>query len=182
MLAPLSVGATAGAQRSSGVSPVRRATRASILGPISTLSWNAKTNIGPSLTGEDFVRSSELALDRPPDTKKRGQDAPRLCRRPDAHERKLGRAEGHTDQIGSGFAVFEAVGQITKRECFGARQCFIARLTVCENAWKVCNLGDPATVFFALEFDCEMHRESGWDCCNVAPTLVRDLTRMRQQP
>jgi len=32
--------------KSSGVSPVRRAIRASILGPISSLSWNAKTMSG----------------------------------------------------------------------------------------------------------------------------------------
>ena len=59
--------------RSSGVSPLCSAMRATILGLISSRSWKAKTRLGQPGRGEDLVRAG-LALDRPADAQKCGED------------------------------------------------------------------------------------------------------------
>src|SRR2546425_9833606 len=71
-------------QRSSGFSPACFAILASILGPISSESRNAKTKSGPTVSSKDLVRAGFL-LDTPAESYQGREHPPSLSRFPLTH-------------------------------------------------------------------------------------------------
>jgi hypothetical protein len=74
---------------------------------------------------------------------------------------ELGCAKRNANEIGSGLAMLEAIGEHTESERLGMGNRFIARRAVGEDALQVGNLGDPTTIFFAVDFDSQMHAVLG---------------------
>jgi hypothetical protein len=69
----------------------------------------------------------------------------------------LGSAEGNADEIGTGFPMLEAIGENAERKGLDVRDRLIARCPVGEDTLEVRDLGDPATIVFAVNFEGEMH-------------------------
>jgi hypothetical protein len=54
-------------------------------------------------------------------------------------------------------AVIEPICQYAKRECLRLGLRLLHRVTVDEHTWQLLDLGDPPTVFLALDFHLESH-------------------------
>ena len=67
------------------------------------------------------------------------------------------RLERDVEKLGGLFPVFETFGDHAERQGLDAGYRFITILSVAQHAGQSGNLGDPATVFFAFEFDRESH-------------------------
>ena len=70
---------------------------------------------------------------------------------------ELRRAKRNADEVGARLAMLEAIGQDPERECLSVGDGFIARCPIGEDSLEVGNLGDPATILFAIDFKGEMH-------------------------
>lgn len=127
-------------------------------------------HIRPTIARQYLMRATELTLDRPPDTKKRGQNAPRLGGRPRSHFELLGSAKRDAYEVRTRLTMVEAVSEIAKRQGLCAGKSFIARLPIGQNARKVGDLGDPASIVLAFQVDSEVHGSSCGHGLNLART------------
>jgi hypothetical protein len=67
------------------------------------------------------------------------------------------RLEGDVEELGGRFPVLQAFGNDAERKCLDDGHCFITILPIAQHAGQSGNLGNPATVLFAFEFDREGH-------------------------
>jgi len=67
------------------------------------------------------------------------------------------RPERDVEELGGLFPVLEAFGDYAERQGLDAGYRCITILPAAQHAWQSGNLRDPATVFFAFEFDHESH-------------------------
>lgn len=77
------------------------------------------------------------------------------------YAKELRCAERNADEIGPGFAMLEAIGQHAERESLGVGNRLIARGAIGQDALEVGDLGDPAAILFAVDFDGEVHADWG---------------------
>lgn len=66
-------------------------------------------------------------------------------------------AKRNANEVGAGLPVLEAIGQNSEGEGLGVGNRLVARGAVGENALEIGDLGDPAAIVFAIEFEGEMH-------------------------
>ena len=117
--------------------------------------------VRPPVASEGFMGTG-LALDAPANAEERGEHTSGAGGRPGCHERtplwkELGGAEGNADEVGTGLAMLEAVGEDAEGKRLGVGNRFVARCPVGEDALEVGDLGDPPAILFAIDFESEMH-------------------------
>ena len=117
--------------------------------------------VRPSVAGEGLVGAG-LALDAPANAEERSEHTSGAGGRPGCHERtplwrELGGAEGNADEVGTGLAVLEAIGEDAEGERLSVGNRFVARCPVGEDALEVGHLGDPPAILFPVDFESEMH-------------------------
>lgn len=128
------------------------ATRASIRGPISSLSWNDQVKSAypalPNSRCEPFTRfSRQPALRRAASTCLALTDGQRLKR-----------PEGDVREIRSGhLPLLEPIGQYPQGKRLRRALRLLGGQPVDENPGKLQNIGDPTPILLALELDREPH-------------------------
>lgn len=170
----------ADSHRSSGRRPVRRAIRASMRGPISSPSWNAKTTSGQPFALQHSVRSA-LTLHAPADAQERTQDD-RGARRGQSGTRSSG-GSNELDRVDGArvLAVLDPVRDDPEREGLHGGDRLGGVDAVGHHARQLKNLGQPSAVGLEVDLAGQPHASSVVRWHVVATTLPERADKRRNR-